>query len=227
MWRKLFSVAAACAVTLLLFWLMQAMIRPPDDIQAAKGDFQAVQISRAVKPPDELEDEPEPDIVDPAPPPPPAAPSFKLPGATTISLPQLATPTPNISLPAAADAGLDLGGAFGKDFGGFTGSSGAGLSGFGQGKGFKGSKLVPRATARPQIPKYAYERGIEGWVEVVFVVTKAGKVKNVRIVDAQPKGIFEAAMVESVSNWIYEASDYNREVQQRFEFKLEDFKYNW
>ncbi len=117
---------------------------------------------------------------------------------------------------------------FGEAFGGFGGrGSGSGAGGFGSGRGFKGERLVPLSTARPQIPEYAYKQGIEGWVEVVFVVTTRGTVENVRVIDADPKGVFEAATVESVANWLYESTSRPREVKQKVYFRLEDYQYNW
>jgi periplasmic protein TonB len=61
----------------------------------------------------------------------------------------------------------------------------------------------------------------------VYTVGTNGRVSNIRIVDADPKGLFEAVTVESIANWIYEPLDRPREVTQRVEFKLEDYQYNW
>lgn len=112
---------------------------------------------------------------------------------------------------------------------GFAGGAGNGQ--VGTGKGFSGGRrIIPVSTARPQIPEYAYRRGIEGWVEVVFVVDKNGQVNNVRIVDAQPKGIFEHAAVTSIKKWQYDSQDMrgrSMEMMQRVEFKLSDFQLNW
>src|SRR3546814_11095773 len=56
---------------------------------------------------------------------------------------------------------------------------------------------------------------IRGWVEVVFTVMPNGHVANVKLVDANPRGVFEAAAIESISNWIYDSGDRAREVKQR------------
>ncbi|MEN8720483.1 MAG: TonB family protein [Oceanococcaceae bacterium] len=139
-----------------------------------------------------------------------------------VNLPDAPQTALNIPSPDVELGGSAVGSA---GFGGFaTGRAG---SGAGRGQGIRGSTLVPLSTARPQIPREAYEAGIEGWVEVVFYVTAEGRVTNIRIVDAQPRGVFEAAMIESVRNWIYPQSTGAREVQQRFEFKLDDYQYNW
>ena len=70
-------------------------------------------------------------------------------------------------------------------------------------------------------------RGIEGGVAVVFSVRPSGRVENLRIIEANPRGVFETAMIESIQNWIYPASKHTREVKQKFEFKLGDYQYNW
>lgn len=207
---------------------MQLLVAPPDDIVVERREFKPLEIARTVP------DEPE-DPVDDAderesglPPALPSAPNFDVPGSAVIATPTaIAMPTPNAKMKIPVSGGLNLGGGFGNAFGGFTGGSGAGLSGFGSGKGFSGKPLTPLTTARPQIPKDAYERGIEGWVEVVFMVTRKGKVRNIRIINAQPRGVFEPAMVEAISRWIYPKSNRSREVKQRFDFKLEDYQDNW
>lgn len=227
--RLLAPLGLALLISLSLFWLMQLMIAPPDDMAVEQRQFKPLEVSRAAP------DVPDDEIVEDAdqqesglPPSMPAAPNLDIAGAAVIATPTaISMPAPDASLKTPVSGGLTLGGGFGNNFGGFTGGSGAGLSGFGSGKGFSGKPLTPLATARPQIPKDAYDRGIEGWVEIVFVVNKKGKVRNIRIVDAQPRGVFEAAMVEAISRWIYPTSNRNREVKQRFDFKLEDFRDNW
>lgn len=108
-----------------------------------------------------------------------------------------------------------------------SGGSGSGGKGYGQAQNFNGKTLIPLSTARPEITKWAYEHHIEGWVTVAFTVKKNGHVTNLRIINAYPKGVFEAAAVNSVSNWIYPAQSHPVEVKQRVEFKLKDYKYNW
>lgn len=226
--RLLPPLGFAFLISICLFWLMQLMIAPPDELVVEQRQFKPIEISRAttIQEDETVEDADQQEAG--LPPSLPAAPTLDVAGAAVIAAPTaVSMPAPNAVLKTPVSGGLTLGGGFGSSFGGFTGGSGAGLSGFGSGKGFSGKPLVPLATARPQIPKDAYDRGVEGWVEIVFVVNKAGKVRNVRIVDAQPRGVFEAAMVEAISRWIYPKSNRNREVKQRFDFKLEDFKDNW
>jgi protein TonB len=170
---------------------------------------------------------------------PPTRPLPSIPNlAPTTLTPVVAAPNvnvdvvmPNLAMPVATVGTAMLGRAFGGFGGGGSGGGAGGGSGGGYGAGNmpggKGKPLIPLSTARPQITDYAYQRGIEGWVVVVYTVGTNGRVSNIRIVDADPKGLFEAVTVESIANWIYEPLDRPREVTQRVEFKLEDYQYNW
>lgn len=215
------------AIAFGLFWLMQWLITPNFDGPLSSDAVRAVELVQMAP---EQQDEPEPEEsvdLEAAPEPPPAIPSLKLPGAPTIAAPNVAVAAPSIDMSAA----MEFGGAssLGGTFGGFVGGAGSGASagGYGSGKGFKGSKLVPLSTARPQIPEYAAKNNISGWVELVFVVAKNGKVRNIRIIDAEPKGIFEEAAIGTVSNWIYATSKHNREVIQKVDFDPRKSDYNW
>ncbi len=205
-----------------LFWLMHWLVLPPEGGRG--GETASVMIEVAPPPPDQTQEESASSQPVEAPPVPPNMPSIAL--TMDVAMPVNLSPSTATSLNIPSPD-VELGGsAVGMaGFGGFApGRAGRGA---GRGQRINGSTLVPLSTARPQIPKEAYEAGIEGWVEVVFYVTKEGRVTNIRIVDAQPKGVFEAAMIESVRNWIYPVSSGAREVQQRFDFKLDDYQYNW
>lgn len=233
--RWLLSLCAAAALMALLFgWLLRLSAHPQEGLGGRTIEqVQVVDVRKPPPPPDTTTPPP------PPPPPPPAAPQPPAPNAAAaapaaaLSAPAISTlAVGNIAVPAGKGGsgtdlgfgGMSLGGS--GTFGGFAGGGGNG-AGFGAAEGFKGKDLVPLSTARPQIPEWAYKRGIEGWVEVVFVVGPNGRVGNVRIVNAQPKGVFEAAAIESISNWIYQPNGKTSEVFQRVEFKLEDFQYNW
>lgn len=216
--------AGAFLITLLLFALMQWLIYAPRGNGVKLVVVEAVEL---VTPEEET-----PQAAGSAPPPPLALTPPALPSLSDLSVPIAAAPALDVAAPSLEfTPNLSGGQAFGKAFGGFAGrgaGSGSGSgAGFGSGKGFSGKPLVPLSTQRPQIPESAYRRGIEGWVQVVFTVTTEGRVADIKIVDAEPKGIFEAATVSGVATWLYERSERPREVIQRIEFKLEDFKYNW
>lgn len=64
-------------------------------------------------------------------------------------------------------------------------------------------EVVPYDTRQPNIPALAWQNKISGWVLVVFNVTKNGQTKNVRILDASPRGIFEDEVITAISYWRY------------------------
>ncbi|MDI3258108.1 MAG: energy transducer TonB [Sinobacteraceae bacterium] len=222
----------ALLLTLLMVWVMRLMIRTPQGAGLAEPPsvdaVRVVDIART--PPASL-----PELAAAAPPPPPAAP----PALARADLPAIPAPavslTPsNVQIPlgggtSALGQGLGLGssGVFGGFAGGLGGSGGGGGAGYARGEGFKGKELIPLSTARPQMPDWACKQKIKGWVTAVFTVMPDGHVQNVRIVDAQPRGVYEAAAIESISHWIYEQSSHPREVLQKVEMDPADCQYNW
>jgi TonB family protein len=56
----------------------------------------------------------------------------------------------------------------------------------------------------PRFPEAARQRGIDGWVDLQFIVGTDGSVSDVTIVGAQPAGIFEPAALEAVRQWRYQ-----------------------
>ncbi len=55
----------------------------------------------------------------------------------------------------------------------------------------------------PAYPPDAFRRRIEGWVEVEFTVDQQGTPIDIEVVDAAPRGIFDAAAREAVAAWRY------------------------
>lgn len=88
-------------------------------------------------------------------------------------------------------------------------------------------EIVPMATRRPNIPKLAYDNQINGWVLLVFTVANDGKVKNIRILDAEPRGVFEANAIAAVRGWIYNPyKGPERHISQRIQFDWNMYSYN-
>jgi len=56
----------------------------------------------------------------------------------------------------------------------------------------------------PLFPPDASRRGIDGWVDLQFVVNTDGSVGELTIVGAQPVGIFEQAALDAVRHWHYQ-----------------------
>jgi protein TonB len=87
--------------------------------------------------------------------------------------------------------------------------------------------LEPVATPDPAYPPGAFRDGVEGWVEVEFTVTERGVTRDVQVVAAAPRGVFDAAAVEAVAAWKFRPRVvYGRPVAQRtsatLRFSVED-----
>jgi protein TonB len=171
---------------------------------------------------------------DPPPPPPPEQPPVSLTAPPTASGSQprelpamsaLPAPSTNIALPQFA---------FDAELAGLSAGSGA-LSGAGQmwtgatgGDGFRGgSDLVPISSARPRYPRAALDAAVEGWVEAIFIINADGSVSDVRIIDADPPGVFEQAAATALARWLYapfyrDGKPVAREATQLLRFSLDD-----
>jgi protein TonB len=232
--RAYVSFPLGLVIVFSLFWLMQWMIRPSDrhavDAATVVEAVEMVEVKPDEASPEELEA-----AADEPPPPPAAPPSLARPDLPTMSFPASAPVDAGpIKIPAINTSSLGLGGSSLNGtglFGGFAGrgsGSGSGSGGgFGKGEGFQGKTLIPLSTARPQMPEWACKQGIRGWVEVVFTVMPNGRVSEVKLIDADPRGVFEAAAIESVGNWIYQSTGKARMVKQRVQMDPEDCIYNW
>lgn len=65
------------------------------------------------------------------------------------------------------------------------------------------SEEVPIVRVEPIYPRRAAEQFIEGWVVLKFDITTTGATSNVKVVDANPKRIFDRAAARAVSKWKY------------------------
>lgn len=61
----------------------------------------------------------------------------------------------------------------------------------------------PLLRRNPAYPADAQREGIEGWVYLEFTVTKDGRTRDIVVLDADPKEIFDEAAVEAVRGYIY------------------------
>ena len=63
--------------------------------------------------------------------------------------------------------------------------------------------VIPLVRINPEYPSRARSRGIEGWVQVEFTISPAGTVADAKVVDADPKGLFERAALDAIGRWKY------------------------
>lgn len=81
----------------------------------------------------------------------------------------------------------------------------------------------PVSQALPTYPRMALERGVEGRVVMSITILPDGSVQDVRVVNAQPQGYFEAAAMRAVQRWRYRPSNVTRRnVIVHMDFELRD-----
>ena len=66
------------------------------------------------------------------------------------------------------------------------------------------TQLTMTRTAKPEFPSAARERGIGGYVDVLFTVRVDGTTTDIGVTGAEPAGIFEQSAMAAVRRWKYE-----------------------
>jgi periplasmic protein TonB len=87
--------------------------------------------------------------------------------------------------------------------------------------------LVVISQPQPNYPMEAAMRGIEGWVEVEFLVRIDGSTAEIRVIDAAPRGVFDQTAIAAVLRWrfrapVIEGAPQPIRTQQRITFVLTD-----
>lgn len=83
-------------------------------------------------------------------------------------------------------------------------------------------KAVP-----PKYPQEALEDGLQGWVDVSFLVSREGNVTDARVEAAEPRKRFDRAALAAVRQWKYEpraadVPEYSQRIKTRVQFQLKD-----
>lgn len=78
--------------------------------------------------------------------------------------------------------------------------------------------LVAISTPQPAYPPEALRSGTTGTVEVEFVVNRDGSVSDVRVVKANPRGVFDRGVQATVRKWQFQPLDEPRTVRRNFNF---------
>jgi len=85
----------------------------------------------------------------------------------------------------------------------------------------------PRPTRQTPLPypSSARKQGVEGYVVLSLLISAAGEIEKVQVLEASPAGLFEQTAIEGVQNWRFEPAQYQgRNVRvwarQRIRFDL-------
>ena len=82
------------------------------------------------------------------------------------------------------------------------------------------ARLSPLHIVAPVYPSRAMESGVEGNVELEFGVDADGRVRDVRVLHAQPAGVFDAAAIAALSEWRFAPLQSAERHTQNFAFTL-------
>jgi protein TonB len=137
----------------------------------------------------------------PAQPPPPA--KMRV-AAESVQQGSVAMEIPTLNLSASVGGG-PIGGQMGAGAGGM----------------FDGD-LLPLQRIPPQYPRDAARGGVTGWVQLEVLVNADGSVRSAKVMDAKPRGIFEASAVQAVMRWKFKPKIQNgKPVEQKGAQKIE------
>lgn len=232
--RTVIPLLLAVIVALGLFWFMQWLIAPDDSTpeETLRGGLARVEIAP------EREQQTTQTTSSEAPPPPtalaeaaaalPVAPTLTRPTTPSTELNFTPIGLPDMQIEASVPTLGNIG-APGEGLASVAVATGISAGDFSSADQFRGRRAVPISTRAPCFPKIAHERNIEGFVEVLFVVKRDGSVNNIRVVNANPKGVFEAAALEGVRTWYYDSKQLGGatfEVKQRIPFTLDMYAFN-
>ena len=130
--------------------------------------------------------------------------------------PDMAPPQMDAPSPESATSGMD----FGADVAAELSLDGGLALGSGDGE------FLPIVRVAAVYPRRALQRGIEGYVDVEFTVSKLGSVTNPRVTQASPEGIFDQAAIDATLKYKYKPRVVNGEpmevsgVEVRVKFEI-------
>lgn len=196
--RVVLILSLALAITLAIFLFMRGLIHGDSETVETVELAAFVELYRA--PPKPKAQQPEPD-------PEPIPEANKEPEMERLQVVSVEPVTASDQVMPSVDMGalsINVGSSQGQWA---MPALGQGLDLLGEGKDSKGYvEISPYTTRRPNIPKLAWENKLNGWVLVAFNVSQSGHTRNIRILDANPKGIFEEEVKRAVAQWRYDVS---------------------
>jgi len=86
-------------------------------------------------------------------------------------------------------------------------------------------KPVPSRRVSPQIPAAARAKGIGGFVNFTLLIGTSGQIERIKVLEAQPPGVFEGAAREAIQQWSFSPATYQGKpvktwVTQKIVFKV-------
>ena len=196
--RFLIALAGALLITVLVFLFMRSLIENRREEGVDLVVYNNVEILRREEP------EEEPDVEEEQPEEPPEEPTMDAMDVIQVS-PPTPEPATELEIPALDLAMGDIsiqavGDRWRAPLG--RGADVVNMAGGGQdARGYV--EVVPFNTRRPNVPEVAWQNQIDGWVLVAFTITPEGRTRDVRVLDARPRGVFEEKVISAVEDWQY------------------------
>lgn len=224
--RYVIAWASAGFITFVLFALMIGLIKISEQPVIGEG-FEMVNFIRAEHPRalnlDQLK---------PAPPPQPQAPPAQV-NLQVAAVEAVTVPHTAGGGTGPITAGFSALGGIAPGRGGLGSGEGSGKgfgSGFGTGLGdgiIGGGDYLPIVQVPPQYPASALRQRVEGWVLVEFTIGTEGQVKDPRVVQAEPPGVFDESALSAVQRFRFRPRTVGAQpvevtgVQNRIRFRLQ------
>ncbi|MBA1261479.1 energy transducer TonB [Stutzerimonas sp. NM35] len=221
------SFVIACVVALLLFALMLSMVSPP----RSQIDDERVPIANFVRMDGRNEESATRSRQQAPQPPQPKTPQQPTP-TQNMSTPDASLPKLDLDLPSI-DTGLSIAAAPSPSLAGLTAgaappaaappaNAGAATSQ----PGGPENEVMPLNDVRPEYPYRARQQGIEGHIKLAFTINPAGRVENIRVLEASPRNIFDREARRAAARWRFAPRTENgvavsREAVKTLHFRLQ------
>ena len=206
--RYLSALILGVLISLGLFFLMQSLIDSGEQNTNASSEGQIMEFIRIRE--DEtlsIKDRRKPQKPKPPKEPPPP-PKLIVEKQVKPTMNRIKIEIPNIDLPSIAGGGPFLGNWAGNPL--------------------AEGDVLPIVRIDPQWPREALVEGIEGYVEVEVTIGADGSVKDVRVIQSEPRRMFDRNVIRAVLKWKFKPRIINgvpveRKAIQMLEFTLDNF----
>ena len=207
--RYLSALLIGIGITLILFFIMQALIDSGDQQYRSDSDGQIMEFVR-IKDDESLsfKDRRKPKKQEHNKEPPPQ-PKMIVEKQATPTLNKIKIEIPNIDLPTIAGGGPFLGNWAGNPL--------------------AEGDVLPIVRIDPQWPREALVEGIEGYVIVEVLIASDGSVRSAVVVESEPRRMFDRNVIRAVLKWKFKPRIVNgvpveRRAIQRLDFNLDSLR---
>lgn len=222
------SFVIACIVALLLFALMLSMVSPP----RSQVEDERVPIANFVRM-DGRDEQSATRSRQQAPQPPQPKTSQQPTPTQSMATPNANLPRLDLDLPSI-DTGLSIAAAPSPSLAGLTAGAAppaaaappASAGPAASQPGGPEHEVMPLNDVRPEYPYRARQQGIEGHIKLAFTINPAGRVENIRVLEASPRNIFDREARRAAARWRFAPRTENgvavsREAVKTLHFRLQ------